>query len=278
MTDETLLPDEETVIEDVIEDEEPVSELSDDTEQEAEAEIEMTTFVGDDGVEYEVPASLAPSLMKNKDYTSKTQQLAEQRKALEAERESWAAQQKRDEEDFKIEAELLTLQQRLKSYENVDWHSLRMNDPDAANAHFQDMTILKDQVQRAGQTKAERAAQRSQAFQESFGKRLEETVSFARQNIPNWDNGVEDEVTEFIKKSGLTEDFLRSNLSPTLLKILHGAYTAEKIQQKAATPKAQAKPNIMPLRQVKAKSGTTTRKDPDNMSMAEYRAWRKRAG
>ena len=163
MTIENMEPGEE--VETIIDDGGEEETIEETVEQEVTAEneddggeMEMTTFVGDDGIEYEVPASLAPSLMKNKDYTSKTQQLAEQRKALEAERENWTAQQKRDEEDFKIEAELLTLQQRLKSYENVDWHSLRMNDQDAANAHFQDMTILKDHVQRAKQMKEERPA------------------------------------------------------------------------------------------------------------------------
>ena len=282
-----MIPDEEDI---VVDEAKPLDEEQGE-EQEIEAsgedgegqedapEIEMTMFVGDDGVEYEVPASLAPSLMKNKDYTSKTQQLAEQRKEIEARAAELEERAKRDEEDYKLEGELFSVEQQLKNYENVNWDQLEeTNGPDDAQRHFRKMQLLQQRKSELSNAKQERLTAKSQSAQQSVAKRYEETEQWAVQNIPNFGPELIADMKAYSDSLGYDSAELQSNMSPKFMKMLYDGYTGNKIKQKAATPKAQAKPNITPLRQVKAKSGTTTRKDPDNMTMAEYRAWRKKTG
>ena len=73
-----------------IDDTQPVEEVSDTeaeaVEVEADADAELPAFVAVeyDGQEYEVPEALKDALMRQKDYTTKTQTLADQRRQVEA--------------------------------------------------------------------------------------------------------------------------------------------------------------------------------------------------
>ena len=266
------IEDETEAGEPVADDEE--SENGEDDDESKEPEVELSKWVDDDGNEWEVPASILPALMKDKDYRQNTQGVAEQRKALEMERKDWQERQKRDEEDFKLEGELFNVTKTLESYKDVDWTRLENDDPDNAARHFRQWQMLKDKANELTQAKQQRQAEKSQEAQQNLAKRLEETQTFAAKNIPNWSAELANEIEAYAVSAGFDENSIMNNLTPQFLKVLYDGYTASKIAKKAAKPTA-TKSNVTPLRKVKASSGSATTMDPDKMSMPDYIKWRK---
>src|SRR5436190_11305948 len=83
-----------------------------------------------EGRTYQVPRALKGALMMHADYTRKTQELAEERRAAEAERADHA-------EAADMRAGLSALEHKLAALEAVDWAALRSQDPQAAEQMLQ---------------------------------------------------------------------------------------------------------------------------------------------
>ena len=65
---------------------EPTEEDEKDSEEQTESPAEVET-VEYEGQEYNIPPELKEAFLKNQDYTTKTQEMAEQRKDLETDRQ-----------------------------------------------------------------------------------------------------------------------------------------------------------------------------------------------
>lgn len=284
---EDLSPDEDETVEDLIEEtpdeEETVEAAADDSEDDSDVEgdgedgedegdEEEPTLVTIeiDGEEYEVPEKLQSAFMKSKDYTTKTQAIAEQAKAIKAREEAFEAERQRDEEDLKVEAELFQVNQQLENYKNVDWDRARNEDFDNASAHFQQFQLLRMKQDELAKAKQQRTVERSQKAQEGLSKRIEEAEQYAVQNIPQWSDGMAEKLFQFAEEIGYDKDSFGSNLSPAFLNLLHGAYSANLIKQRANQPKPKAKAKVTPLKKVNAKSGTTSRIDLSTADMESY--------
>lgn len=247
----------------------------DDDGEEQAPEVELTTWTDDDGNEWEIPAAISPALMKNKDYTTKTQEVAEAKKALAAEREAWKLQQQRDDEDTKLDSELFSVERDLARYKDVDWHSLRQNDPDAASGHFQDMTLLRQRRDELAQQKQGRVQEKSQNAQQEVAKRFEEAKDWAVKNIPNYGPELLAKLDAYTESVGIGMDDLRANMSPKFMRMIYDGFVGHEVRSKAAT-KAPQKSNVMPLKQIKAKSTGTNRTDLTAASMEDYAAARRK--
>lgn len=276
---------EENIEDEIVEDDETESDEADenleetDADEDGEEEEEIPTAIVEvDGEEFEVPESLKSAIMRNKDYTQKTQELSAFRRDLEEERKLFEEERKRDEEDFKLQAQLLSLEDQLKTYETVDWTQLEQTDPEAANSHWRQFQMLKDRKNDLGSQVEKRQTERSQTAQQTLAKRVEETKEFAEKNIEGWDAALASEIEAFAIEQGFTQESLLTNLSPALVKALHVGLQGQKMKSKVAKP-AKKKTAVKPLRKVRAKSGVqTSRKDPEDMTYAEYEAWRKKQG
>ena len=117
MNEELTNPIDEPVVptEEVNPQEEDINDESDD----GEVVDDDSEEVEHDGHKYRVPKALKPALMMHSDYTKKTQDLAEERKALQA-----------GEQTLKQHAETQRKPLVLSRYEHV-----RLLSPDALEAH-----------------------------------------------------------------------------------------------------------------------------------------------
>lgn len=276
---EEIIEDEIEVVEDELEEgnEEEVEEDSEEDELEAseeEEDEEPMVIIERDGVEYEVPERLKSEFMQSKDYTQKTQKLSEERRALEEAKVQFEEERKRDEEDFKLQAQVHSLDDQLSKYENVDWTQLEQTDPEAANSHWRQFQMLKDRKTDLNQKVTQRQTERSQAAELARANRIEEANKFAADN--GWSKELANEIQEYALSQGWTQESLMTNLSPALLKSLHDGLEGQKIKSKVAKP-AKKKVKVKPLRTVKAKSGTqTTRVNLAEAPMADYYKARQR--
>ena len=87
-------------------------------EEELEEELDETEF---EGKKYRVPKELKDALLRQADYTRKTQEVAEIRRAAESERAAIKQAVEADEAADELKADLRTVDKALKSFENVDW-------------------------------------------------------------------------------------------------------------------------------------------------------------
>lgn len=249
---------------------------SDDAEDE-EGEVENTApelvSVELDGVEYEVPAELAPSIMKNKDYTTKTQGLADDRKAFDVDREQFAAEKVRTEEDIKLDAQSYHLTEELKQYEDVNWETEQQNDSELASQHFMRMQGLKDKLQGVDNQRKESADKRSQEATQAVTKRSEEADVWATKNLPGWSPKMAEDLFNFATQDlGYSQEEFAKDISPKFLDLLSKAHVGQLAIKKTKQAKT-VKKQVSPTKTVSAKSPATSQKDPDKMSMAEFATW-----
>jgi len=128
MTDEIL---DEGPVEgvDVAEMEVPEEAPEDAPEAEAPAEEDRSGWgeIEIDGEVYLTPPALRSAFLRQADYTRKTQELAEQRRRMEAEREAAGAH-------VAARARLHLLDEQARALEGLDWPALEAADPERARA------------------------------------------------------------------------------------------------------------------------------------------------
>ena len=183
---------EEEVIEDdeIVEDEveEDAEELQEDQVEEEESEQPQLYTIKVDGEEQEVTLEeLQNGYSRQRDYTRKTQELAQQRKAIEAK------EQEVSQKDAIYSQLLPRMESTLKGeLENEpDWNTLYEADP-IAYVREKDVWNEKKQKLQAVQAEAQRVQQESQVEQQ---KKLQQFVEYGNKQlldqIPEWqDNEV----------------------------------------------------------------------------------------
>lgn len=180
-----------------------------DDDGEAPEQEEEYLDIEKDGKTYKVPKSIEDLLMFQKDYTQKTQTLAEQRRELEAQRQAtdWEAQTR--QELFHEEAQLLTVSQRLENFRDVNWQALAQNDPQGYMVAQAEYTQLKDIADRlSGHVEGRRselAALREQTSANALSKAMQHL------NKPNpalgWDGKFDADKRASLTKFGIELGF-----------------------------------------------------------------------
>lgn len=199
----------------------------------------------------EVAAAIKPSLMMHADYTKKTQQLAEDRRAFESQRTSAGAEDAElDELRAKVmvgEQQIAGLDQQLAEYQKVSpaqWAAWRQQDPVAADQamfQYQQLTAARAQavesIQKGRESLSEKQKARSLDLQRSHAKQIEEGQAVLARDIKGWGPELAGKLASFAQSEfGLSPQELANVVDPRAIKILHRAYTntqAEKTKQAA---------------------------------------------
>ena len=250
---------------------------------EGDTEIEEQPEPVDDDEEFEWegkkikgPKGLKDAVLRQADYTKKTQEVAEQRRALEAYQERLVQQAQVSETELNARAALVNIESRLQQYEKTDWDAWDETDPVAASRGWREYQTLDKQRTQYVDALQQTATLRTQAAQQDFAKRVEETEAFARKSIPNWTPEVDKTVLDYARQKAIPDEFLKQHMQPVLYEILYKASIGERVMAKQASPpRPAATPAAQPLQTVSAKSNAPVRKTLSDMSMDEYVAARK---
>jgi hypothetical protein len=194
-----------------------------------------------DGQVYELPAALKGGFLRQADYTRKTQELAEHRRALLAERQAVAAQSQLGEGALADRAHLAALDQQVESFAGVDWQGLAHADPHRAQAlwaQFQQTQALRQQYGYA--LSHHEARGQLHAAQEAAAK-MAETGRALSQEIEGWSPEVAAKLVEYAKAFGVTHEELTQMADARLWKVLHKAYQADRANQEEGAANAAAK-------------------------------------
>jgi hypothetical protein len=191
-----------------------------------------------DGEVHTLPAALKGAFLRQADYTRKTQELAEHRRAAEAEREALSHERRTLRGATGDRATLHALDAQLDAFEEVDWDSLGHADPDRARdlwASYQETGALRDQFAYAlshHEAREELAAAREAA------EAMAATGAQLREEIDGWSPEVAAKLVEYGQAFGVTLEELAQMADARLWKLLHKAWRAD--QAGAAPGEASA--------------------------------------
>ena len=229
------------------------------------------------GKKYQVPKELESEFLMHGDYTKKTQEVAAQRKELEALQERVNQQAQFTEEELTERATLVNIKSQLEQYQNVDWDALENEDPMSAQRHWRTFQTLKEQQAQLAQNLGQRQEHRTREAQQDIAKRIEETKAFAQEKIKGWTPELDVKILDFTQKMGIDKTAIQQAMNPQVYNVLYHAMVGFQALNKTATaPKPQTTtPPLKPLTTVSASGGTVS-KDIAEMNMEEYAAHRRR--
>lgn len=233
-----------------------------------------------EGKIYKVPKALDDLLMFQKDYTQKTQTLAEQRKELEAKRQAVEWENKTRSELFTEEAQLHMIKQRLDQFQNVNWQALAQQDMQkyvAANAEYQQLRDFENRV--SGHIESRKAELTAKVEQETAIEltRAVEALSKPRPEL-GWDGKFDTDkrasLTKFGMELGYSNDELANTTHPLMIQTLNLAKIGYETLRKQSASLKKPTPEAKPVPQVATGKTRTGPVNPDRLSPDEWLKWR----
>lgn len=244
---------------------------------------ELDEWEDEDGKKHRVPKALVPRLMKDADYTRKTQELAEaarQREQQFAQAQQQLAYQAQVHQAHRQQfAQLAALDAQLAQYGQVNWQQATQADPTAAQAAWMQMQQLKEQrTGVAGQLQAmeqQHAAQVQQGHQQA----VQQAQAVVERIVSSWtpeDRAAVNEVGA--KVYGVSQahfQFFAQN--PGLLPILRDAVKFQQAMTRAtsAAKPAAGSPALAPSLSLPQGSGQATPRGLDSPGISAE-AWMER--
>ena len=237
----------ETEVEQEVQEDQTEAQTEDDVQDDAE-EVEF------EGKAYKVPKEIKDALLRQADYTQKTQDLAEQRRTVQAREQSLEQTRVAMLQQFDKAVELREITNRLSQFEKIDWQSLAASDPTQATQ----LNIAYQQLQREAQKKhgelQQVQVQVQQLSDEARQHKLTEGAKYLKERIPDFNEKLATQIAEAAQKHyGITPAELKAisedNPEPRFVHILHDAMKWRALQAEkpnAMKKVAQAAPVVKP--------------------------------
>lgn len=219
----------------------------------SDAPVEEADDVEYEGKQYRVPKEIKDALLRQADYTRKTQEVADQRREFEETRQAFAEQTRIAQEHIKDVAKLVSLDEQIERYQKVDWNTYYAQDRDSADAHWRQFTLLKESRQQVAGQVAQKEQQRASEGQRETAKQLEQAEAVLKREIPEWSPTLRDKLKDFAVAKGIPARDVTQIRSPAVVKILHLAYLGEQSLTKARAAAKPTAPVAQPVPTVTAR-------------------------
>jgi len=241
-----------------VESEEATEDPDDQAEEEEQSEDEVPALLKlkVNGEDVEKPLDEVVALaQQGLDYTQKTQQVAEQRKELEAYAQQIQLQEQAFQEQMQLNnvliedvAKITSLDQQLNQYANVNWQQLSDNDFVEAQKLF----FTYNQLQQERSTLVSQFEAKKQQVAQSQAQLMAEKIAKGKEvlakEIPNWSPETNQALLSTGKDYGFSDAELNAIVDPRHVKVLHDAMQWRKLQQNSVVKKkvSNAKPVVKP--------------------------------
>jgi hypothetical protein len=240
-----------------------------------QTEEDDTEEVEHEGKKARVPKEWKDALLRQADYTQKTQALAEARRTFETQREQIAQALHIQHQLAGDVAGLIALDNRLEQYNRIDWQALNAEDPQRAQAlWFERQQLIESRTSK--QQHISQAQHQALALQQQqTAKQLQEGV--AQLVKDGWTKETAAEVRAYGLKTGFSEQDMASLISPLVAHTLRKAMLYDQLMAKQAKPAAKpAAASAKPVTTIKGKTGGAAPTDPSKMTDAQFAAFRRR--
>lgn len=230
----------------------PVEEATSQADEVAE-EIEQTPEKVDDaadveldGETFKVPKKIADAVLKNKDYTQKTQEVANLRRIVEDRQQYQEAAAVIHEQTQQVRQELHSLEVQAKQLSDLNWGELWQTDPARAGPLHAYRTTLQEQIA-AKRGELQGAEQRAgEAFRTHKAKQLALGQAELERRLGGKKlTDVRSDLAQAAEKYGFGEAEM---MSPAAMHALFRAMEMDRLQSSPVVAKrvAQAKPMAAP--------------------------------
>lgn len=251
----------------------PGAELEQPTEPEDE-ELEY------DGKKFKAPKDLAPelksALMRHGDYTRKTQEVAEQRKAIEAERSMHQQQVQVQQALSKEVAKITAVDERLQYLHSLNLHALGAQDPQQAQSLLIELSQLQAHRGQLITSATQKQQQLQFAAQQDFARRANDAKAFLMREFKDWSPEKDRALEAYAAQVGINTQKLSQYLieDPAIARVLDKAAKWDQAAKQRAAAKPKPEPPPKPVSRVGGAAASNAKK-PSDMSPAEYVVWRR---
>ena len=241
-----------------VESEEATEESDDEAEEEEQSQDEVPAILKlkVNGEDVEKPLDEVVALaQQGLDYTQKTQQVAEQRKELEAYAQQIQLQEQAFQEQMQLNnvliedvAKITSLDQQLNQYANVNWNQLSDNDfVEAQKLFFTYNQLQQERSQLVSQFEVKKQ-QVVQKQTQLMAEKIAKGKEILAKEIPNWSPETNQALLSTGKDYGFSDVELNAIVDPRHVKVLHDAMQWRKLQQNSVVKKkvSNAKPVVKP--------------------------------
>lgn len=220
-----------------------------------------------EGEKFKVPLKLKDALLRQSDYTQKTQSVADQRKALEADREAFG---KTTEAVIEAKAQVHTLSKTVQQYadyfKTTAWADLKVQDPNTAQQHFLQYSEMKVQLDGAKNTVTQKENEQASEMQRTRATQIAHAQDVIPKIIPNWSPELDVKLANYGTAGGLSrEEMTEATIrNPKFLAILHKAFQFdEAAKTKQTTQTFEQTQQAKPVTRVGGNSGAATARTTD---------------
>ncbi|ABQ70789.1 hypothetical protein Swit_4451 [Rhizorhabdus wittichii RW1] len=221
-----------------------------------------------EGQLYQVPRPLKEALLRQADYTRKTMELADQRRALAADKAGIEQTQAMTVDEFQAMARLQAVDAELQDLARHDWTQLDPRHPDAAGLRAAVGRLVQEQQALHGRLTEHHHHKAAREQQEIARTRADTDHAMARE-IRDWSPERRQALENFAIALGIPDELL-GHASAAEMRILNLAYAgAQQLERQRAANRGAYRPAA----EIGAGAGSGP-SDPSRMTMAQYRAWR----
>jgi len=198
-----------------------------------------------DGERYSIPKSLEKAILQERDYTQKSQEVAEQRRKLEARQaqQDIYAREREFEQSIREESmQLSAMDAWLEQQKKTDWASLATDDLLRKRIEIDGVKERRDELAKTVDSKR---SEFEESVKKSTAELRQKSLEALSKSVPNWSDATLKAVRERAESEGFTGDEIdRIMLDARSAKVLWKA--AEYDRLKAATGKASQAASAAP--------------------------------
>jgi hypothetical protein len=258
--------------------EEPVADPFEE-EGEGEEEVIETIEVEIGGKKYLVPKDVEPHLLREEDYTQKTQTLAEQRRQVEAYQQTLQEKAELHAAVLDDIAVVKNIDGQLAEYNKIDWPAYQLQNPQAASYHYMQYQQLRGFREQAANAVNEKMQYASELQSKSRDETIQRSIAALEKPDPEYlwpgySQAHMSKLTDLSKKYfGLTDDEQARMTSPKSIKILNAGVMGIELAKKAALASKPKTPEAQPVRQIPTNRGVrSSSSSGDNLTTEQWRA------
>lgn len=227
----------EPVEEEVVSGEEASEPEAEEATPEPDADFEEVEY---EGKEYKLPKELKDALLRQKDYTQKTQRAAEELRVAQELKNQAELQQQFVASHSDALAEATSIQRQLQQYNQLDWAKLADENP----AEYLKLDRQQRQLHEAFQVSQQKLNGIAQEFQqkatEARQKAQAKCVETLKSEIKDFGPELLKKLDETAISFGFTAQELSQVADPRMIRVLHAAMQYKTLQRgTVATKKVQ---------------------------------------
>lgn len=225
-----------------------------------------------EGKKYTVAPELRDAIMRHADYTRKTMDVAEQRRAIEADRQRVDALQHVSAERLEAAFELQRVEQEYERLRNLDASGWTQED---RNALTLELMKLEKRHGELSQYNHAQALREQELRSQHIAKAREEAFAEAAKHIPNFNDARRAELANVVTSFGGDPAALDMVADPVTWQVLHYADIGKKfVERSRQAQKAKAAVAVEPAAEVTSGKSRGPAKDlvrdADKMSADEW--------